>query len=130
MNWGIQMTDLPKMDTMLDDMFAQAGSDPAAQPSDDFMARMMQQAEDLQPSAPEIPVAIQPRRSFLRSVFETLGGWQGASGLAAATIASVWVGFSGADALTVDGLQSLIDGDTDYYLSDLGGDFSFEFEEG
>ena len=50
--------------------------------------------------------------------------------LVAATMASVWIGFSGAENLTVDGLQAIVSGDTDFYLSDLGGDFSFDFGEG
>lgn len=132
MNWGIRMTD-KHMDDLLDDLFAQAKSDQTAQPSADFMTRMLAQAEAHQPAPATLEStapAPEKSRGFLAGLFDMLGGWQGASGLAAATVASVLVGFNGADALTIDGLQTIIAGDADYYLSDFSGDFSFEFDEG
>lgn len=117
------------MDDLLDNMFAEARTGDAAQPSDDFMARMLAEAEAHQP--PAAIIAPEPaRRGLWQLIYDTVGGWQGASGLVAATMASVWIGFSGAETLTVEGLQAVISGDTEYYLSDLGGDFSFDFEEG
>lgn len=130
MNWGIPMTDKKSMDDLLDDMFAEARTDDTAQPSDDFMARMLAEATALQPPAVDLAPEPAPRRGLLQLIYDTVGGWQGASGLMAATMASVWIGFSGAETLTVEGLQAVISGDTEYYLSDLGGDFSFDFEEG
>ncbi len=131
MNWGIRMTD-KHMDDLLNDLFAEAKTDQSATPSDDFMARMLAQAEAHQPEPAPLaaPVAPEKSRGFLAGLFDMVGGWQGASGLAAATVASVVIGFNGADALTIDGLQTIIAGDADYYLSDLSGDFSFEFDEG
>lgn len=129
MNWGIRMTDKQSMDDLLDNMFAEARTGDAAQPSDDFKARMLAEAEVHQP--PAAIIAPEPaRRGLWQLIYDTVGGWQGASGLVAATMASVWIGFSGAETLTVEGLQAVISGDTEYYLSDLGGDFSFVFEEG
>lgn len=119
------------MDDLLDDLFAEAKAEAkdSGLVTDDFMARVLADAEALQPVA----VAVAPpvrSRSLLRAIFDTIGGWQGTGGLVAATMASVWIGFSGADALTVEGLQAIVSGDTDFYLSDLGGDFSFDFGEG
>lgn len=117
------------MDDLLDDLFAEAKSDAAGAPSEDFMARVLADAEALQPPAPELAESVK-RRGLLQALFDTLGGWQGTGGLVAATMASVWIGFSGAESLTVDSLQAIVSGDTEFYLSDLGGDFSFDFGEG
>lgn len=125
-----KMAKQQNMDDLMDDLFAEAGSDPAAAPTDDFMARILADAEGLQPSA-STPELSSPRpRNLLQALFDTLGGWQGTGGLVAATMASVWIGFSGAENLTVDGLQAMVSGDTEFYLSDLGGDLSFDFGEG
>jgi hypothetical protein len=61
-------------------------------------------------------------------LFDTIGGWQGTGGLMAATMASVFIGFSGADALTLDGLQTVLTGDTESYISDFSGGFSLSTE--
>lgn len=117
------------MNDLLDELFTEAKSDSAATPTEDFMARVLADAENLQPAAmPMVKPA--KNRSLLQSLFETIGGWQGTGGLVAATMASVWIGFSGAENLTVDGLQAIVSGDTEFYLSDLGGDFSFDIGEG
>lgn len=124
-----KMAGKQNMDDLLDDLFAEAKSDEAAMPSDDFMARVLADAEALQLPAPEVAAPTRSR-GLLQTLFDTIGGWQGTGGLVAATMASVWIGFSGAENLTVDGLQAIVSGDTDFYLSDLGGDFSFDFGEG
>jgi len=121
--------DKQNMDDLLDDLFAEAKEDDQARVTDDFMARVLADAEALQP-APVFAAPAAQRRILLQLIFETIGGWQGTGGLVAATMASVWIGFSGTDLLTVEGLQAVVSGDTDFYLSDLGGDFSIEFEEG
>ena len=117
-------------DDFLDDLFAEARNDGAAEVSSDLMMRVLADAEALQPDPEALSVAPAPRRSLIRSFFDALGGWQGTSGLVAATMASVWIGFNGADTLSLDGLQTVISVDADYYLSDLGGDFVFDIEEG
>ena len=124
-----KMAGKQNMDDLLDDLFAEARRDQAGAPSDDFMARVLADAEALQPAAPTDAQSVKSR-GLLQVLFDTIGGWQGAGGLVAATMASVWIGFSGAESLTVDGLQAIVSGDTDFYLSDLGGDFSFDFGEG
>lgn len=126
MNWGIRMTEKNDMDALLNDLFTEAKSAPDAQVSDDFMARILADAEALQPKPPEVATAAQ--RGFWASLFDTLGGWQGTGGLVAATMASVFVGFSGAEALTVEGLQSVLSGDAESYVSDFSGGFTFTTE--
>lgn len=125
-----KMAGKQNMDDLLDDLFAEARRDQSGAPSDDFMARILADAEAMQPAAPPAVANPVKPRGLLQLIFDTIGGWQGAGGLVAATMASVWIGFSGAENLTVDGLQAIVSGDTDFYLSDLGGDFSFDFGEG
>jgi hypothetical protein len=45
-------------------------------------------------------------------------------------MASVWIGFSGGETFGLDGLQTIISGDTEYYLTGFSGDFSLELDEG
>ncbi|MGH1464916.1 MAG: hypothetical protein ACRBBQ_06105 [Cognatishimia sp.] len=125
------MADKHPMDDMLGDLFAEAKTDPRATADSGLMARVLAEADQLQAArAAQAPQNSLPRRSLLQVVYEVLGGWQGTSGLVAATMASVWIGFSGADSLSVEGIQAVITGDAEYYLSDLGGEFSFDSEEG
>ena len=127
-----KMAGKQNMDDLLDDLFAEAKADSAPAPTEDFMARILADAERLQPEAPQVSASpgMAPSRGLFATLFATLGGWQGTGGLVAATMASVWIGFSGADSLTVEGLQAVVSGNTDFYLSDLGGDFSFDLGEG
>jgi hypothetical protein len=121
------MTEKNEMDALLNELFAEAKEAPEAQVSDDFMARMLAEAEAHQPAPVEIAVAT-GQRGFWASLFDTIGGWQGTGGLMAATMASVFIGFSGADALTLDGLQTVLTGDTEGYISDFSGGFSLSTE--
>jgi hypothetical protein len=76
-------------DDMLDDLFAQArGLD--AQPSDALMARILTDADNVQ-------TAMQPEQAAVASgpwtrFLDALGGWPAVSGLAAATVAGIWIG--------------------------------------
>lgn len=116
------MTDKHEMDALLDDLFAEAKGDPDAAVSDAFMARMVDEALRHQPQAASLS-STTPDRGFWASLFDTIGGWQGTGGLMAATMASVFIGFSGAEALTIEGLQTVLGVDTEYYMTDLTGGF-------
>jgi hypothetical protein len=79
-------------DKMLDDLFGQARATPA-QPSDALMARIAADAVAVMPA----PMAHAPkgmRVGFLAALAAALGGWPVISGLTAATVAGVWIGFS------------------------------------
>jgi hypothetical protein len=78
------MTD-PKNE-MLEDIFAQARS-VASTPSDDLMARVLAAAV---PPTPQLPQANAP--GLWPRLLDMLGGWPAVSGLAAATVAGVWIG--------------------------------------
>ena len=76
-------------DDMLDDLFAQA-READVKPSDALMARVLADADDVQG-------AMQPEQTVATSglwarILDALGGWPAVSGLAAATVAGVWIG--------------------------------------
>ena len=75
-------------DDMLDNLFAQARAVTAV-PSDDLVARVLADAGSVQP--PVTPVSARRLGLWFR-MSEAIGGWPAVSGLAAATIAGVWVG--------------------------------------
>jgi hypothetical protein len=76
-------------DDMLDDLFAQARAQPPGSPSDDLIARVLADAAGVQP-APSAHVISQP--GLWSRIMDTIGGWPALGGLAAATVAGIWVG--------------------------------------
>jgi len=92
-------------DDMLEDLFADArGLTPA--PSDDLMARVIADADAAQPRA---TAASAPQPGLWARMMDAIGGWPAVSGLAAATIAGVWVGV--APPSSVEDLTATIVGD-------------------
>lgn len=114
------MTD-PK-DDMLDDLFAEARV-VSPEVSDDLMTRVLADAaasQRIEPPRPEVQGGAWGR------LLDMIGGWPAASGLAAATIAGVWIGI--APPAAVEELTAGLLGDTvtislvaDSDLFDLGG---------
>lgn len=88
------MTDM-RDENMLEQMFAEARAD-APPASDAFLARIMadaeaEQARILAPQPPE-------RRPVLQAFVAALaGGWAGLGGLAAASLAGLWIGLAPPD---------------------------------
>jgi len=76
-------------DDMLDDLFAQARSIDA-KPSHAFLARVLADADGVQAAMRPKQAAV-PGGLWTR-MLDALGGWPAVSGLAAATIAGVWIG--------------------------------------
>ena len=73
---------------MLDGLFAQARNEAPA-PSDDLMARILSDAAAVQPKQ-TAPIAAAP--GLWVRMMDMIGGWPAVSGMAAATIAGIWVG--------------------------------------
>lgn len=95
------MTD--QRDDMLDDIFAQARAQ-TPQPSDALMARVLAGA------APDVASArARSRPGLWARLSDTLGGWPAISGLAAATVAGVWIGIAPPD--SVENLAASVIGD-------------------
>ncbi len=76
-------------DEILEDLFAQAREqDP--HPSDALLARVLADADDVQ--AGMQPALIATPNGLWGRILDALGGWPAVSGLAAATVAGVWIG--------------------------------------
>lgn len=84
---------------MLDDLFARTrGIEPV--PSNDLMARVIADADAVQPAQALAPAA---GAGLWARMLDAIGGWPAVSGLAAATVAGIWVGVappSGVEDLT------------------------------
>ncbi len=95
-------------DFELDALFASARK-ADLEPSPDFMARLF---DDIDLVAAEAPPAEEPavRGGLFASIWDAVGGWIGASGLAAATAAGVWVGVVSPSSL--DNVTSAFFGDS------------------
>ncbi|MGQ0565527.1 MAG: dihydroorotate dehydrogenase [Gemmobacter sp.] len=103
-------------DDDLDDLFAAARAD-AARPSDGLMARVLADADALQPQrrAPARP------RFRLSALIAALGGMGAMAGLATATVAGLWIGL--APPAAVDDLAAAfwVAGDSLDLIPDLEG---------
>ncbi len=89
MNWGIKMT--RPNDEIVDDLFAQARNAKVT-PPDDLMARILAEAETVQAGFTHAPQASRP--TLWATVLDAIGGWPAVGGLAAATVAGVWIGIA------------------------------------
>ncbi|MBT8411624.1 MAG: hypothetical protein KJP02_07495 [Octadecabacter sp.] len=78
---------------MLDTAFAAARSDAPA-PSDDFLNRIMMDADAVLHDAVVTQTRPAVRPSWREMLFDAIGGWPSLGGLAAATVAGLWIGVS------------------------------------
>lgn len=125
------MTDNKDFD--LETYFA-AERDVTSQPSVELMARIMADSRThAQTHSPAARAALTPRPAVRRGMFASLldavGGWPSLAGMATATVAGVWIGFSQPAGLDLVADQLLGTSDTTY-LVDLVPAFYTEFEEG
>lgn len=114
---------------MLEDLFATARS--ASQPhvSPELLARVLTDAETHQPDAGGFEAVEVRNTGRWQQFISAIGGWPSLTGLAAATVAGVWIGFSLPDAMLTNGLSGLVTQDAEYYLTYLSaGDF-VDYEE-
>lgn len=119
MHWGFKMT--PSDEKLLNELFEDARSEVVV-PSDDFMARILSDADQLQPVV--TPIRIPPETVWSR-IMSAVGGWPALSGVAAAGVAGLWIGLTPPD--SVDSWMAGMVGSTTSIS--FGDDFTI-FEEG
>lgn len=85
-------------DSDLDDLFGAARRQPLAV-SADLMARVLGDADALQPAAAQVPTR-KRRAGILTGFLAAIGGIGGLVGLSTAAMAGVWIGFADPTALT------------------------------
>lgn len=96
------------------------------EPSGDFMARLMADAEAAVPDA-AAPAAARPaRRGWLARAVAVIGGWPVVAGLAAAACAGLWIGVTAPAAVET----ALGAGAESFDVSDLLFDVDALWEEG
>jgi hypothetical protein len=105
-------------DQMLDPFFEAARSETPV-PSEDFLARLAHDAAVVQRAA------ARPSAPLWSQALSAIGGWFGAGGLAAATLAGFYIGFVDADLTLVQGASD----DLVEFVGVLPDDMMF-FEEG
>jgi hypothetical protein len=119
------MADTDRDDQLLAPYWAAARRDDAVQPSPDWMARVLADAERVQP----VPGVAAPD-PFWSQIFSTFGGWPGLGGMVAASAAGLWLGFAPVSFLS-DPLAAVIGVDISYDLMPVNNlDFTASFEEG
>lgn len=127
MNWGIQMAEMDKKtgEFDLDALFAEARGQ-SADPSPDFMARVLEDALAAQPVAAAVS---RPRTSRLRQFLNAIGGWPAVAGLATAGVAGLWIGVNPPNAIATTA-ENFLGTDSDLYLVDLMPGYDFNLAEG
>lgn len=129
------MTKSDQDDKMLDALFAtaKAGEEPVVSP--DLVARILADAEALQPTFSPLTKRGENRSSVVSQMLRALGGWPPLTGLAAATVAGVWIGFAATPEVLTRGIAGLAGADsaetaeTDVYLAYLDTTYSYGLEE-
>ena len=103
-------------DSDLELLFAEARRSGPELP-DDLAVRILTDAEAvrLERTRPAAPAD----RGLFRGLYGALGGWRGLGGLVAASVAGVWVGFSGPSFLP-DPASYFVSQDASYMVADLG----------
>ena len=125
----MNMADKSMTDHDLDALLAAAAKDAAQVPSGDLMARVLADAEAMQPQPAGLAAGPAPRRGMLAGIVSALGGWPSLGGLAAATVAGLWIGFSATPTLAPDGLAGLVSDETTQYLAYLDTSHAYLEEE-
>ncbi|NNK79270.1 MAG: hypothetical protein HKP40_11215 [Litoreibacter sp.] len=111
----------PGSEAELDALFAEARAQTTA-PSEKLMARILEDAHRLQPSAQTLPGTVPPIWSRIHGA---LGGWPIIGGLTATVMVGIYIGFSDP---TLVQLQGLVDEDVE--ISDFFASDTLFFEEG
>lgn len=105
--------------------FFDAARKTAPAPDTAFMARILEDALSVQAEAAAITPPAAKRGGIISQILRGIGGWPALTGLAAATVAGVWIGVNPPAAVS-DQLASLIgtssattDADSDWLLDPL-----------
>lgn len=117
-------------DDDLDMLFADMRAS-APEPGPGLLARVLQDATDMQPQPAAIaPSAAPPRRiSFWQQVMDQLGGWPAVAGLASCVVLGAWIGINPPTQIAPS-VASLVGGTELTDILGSGGSFDFSNFEG
>ena len=110
----------------LDACFEAARAAPL-EPSPELLARVLADADAEYARTAMPPARVQPlpRAGRLGQAIRTLGGWPAMGGLAAATVAGIWIGLS-----PPEGVQAYLSQPDAAYIVDLPPGVGFDLTEG
>ena len=120
------MAEKTTQDAALEALFEAAARQAEQEVSPELLARVLADAEAMQPTPAALP---QRRVARRRGILAALGGWPSLGGLAAATVAGIWIGFAAAPELFPDGLTGGLGGSGSAYLAYLDTSYAY-LEEG
>ena len=130
------MNDQNKLtDAQLEALFDAALEDAPA-PSQSLWEQVLADADSQQPMAPGLVRAMPVKTGWLASLLAAIGGWPSLAGLATATLAGVWFGFTNPEALSESAVAALLPGAQEEVLFELEdfapslGGFAAMLEEG
>lgn len=124
------MADKMLSDKDLTALFEAAAKDDRLAPSPHLLARVLADGEALQPKPAALaPTEAPDREGLMHLLLRALGGWPSLGGLAAATVAGVWIGFSSTTTLLPSTVAGLVDGSSSEYLAYLDTSYSFAEED-
>ncbi|WP_299349955.1 hypothetical protein [uncultured Shimia sp.] len=123
------MTENERENAMLDDLFGAAQQDPRQEVPSDLIARVLADAEANQPTVDEPVRRAHKFGHRWKQFVAVIGGWPSVTGLAAATVAGVWIGFNASETMLPYGLSGLMTENVEGYLIDLAADDYFDFED-
>ncbi|WP_176438431.1 dihydroorotate dehydrogenase [Actibacterium lipolyticum] len=101
------------------ELFFAAARDDAPVPSDDLMARVFADSVENMPSGAGIVPAPLVKDGVVTRFLKAIGGWPALAGLATATMAGVWIGYSAPAGLATVTGGVLASSDTGYDIVDL-----------
>jgi hypothetical protein len=125
----MNMADKRMQDHDLDALFAAAARDAAQDVSPELLARVLADAEAMQPEAAVLPTRQARQRRGFGGIIAALGGWPSLGGLAAATVAGVWIGFAATPTLFPDGLSAGLGVSSNDYLAYLDTSYAYLEED-
>lgn len=124
------MTEKNETTDFLEDLFAEVRVERDAEPvSAELLSRVLDTALEMQPGPTRLDMAPSENAGVLKQMLGALGGWPSLSGLAVATLASVWIGFAALPDLLNTGVAGVLGADAEIYLAYLEDFSDFGLEE-
>ena len=111
------------------DVFFDAARSRAAEPGPELMQRVLEDALAEQRRLAALAPQPAPAPGRLRQLLKAIGGWPAMAGLAAASVAGLWIGVNPPSALS-DTAEAYLYSGSDAYLVDLMPGFQFDVAEG
>lgn len=103
------------------DAFFDAARNSSPEPSPEFLARILSDAEGVQNSFVQTPFgARKPAKSVFAQLRDAIGGWPALGGLVTASAVGVWIGISPPESVT-ETMAAFLGDSTEFIVDPLSG---------